>query len=226
MSKLTFDNSPNSSAIGTVTLPITGSDLAAGIDWGDGENNTNLSHYYSGAGPYTAVITVTSGTVTQFGNGSGATWSGSSKLTEVATTDTSTWGLLGISSFVGAFSECTTLTVVPIQIPVTVNDMSYMFRGASAFNQDISVWNISSVETMESMFAGATNFVQNIRVWNISSVTANGLDNMFDSNSTAMNNAYTGTTGYGPPMTTNFFESSEEGGSGGPVEEGGSGGPV
>jgi len=33
-----------------------------------------------------------------------------------------------------------------------------MFYGATAFNQDISTWNVSSVTDMNSMFRGATSF--------------------------------------------------------------------
>jgi surface protein len=46
-----------------------------------------------------------------------------------------------------------------------------MFGGATAFNQDISNWNISNVLNMSAMFYQATSFNQNISSWNTSNVT-------------------------------------------------------
>jgi surface protein len=50
---------------------------------------------------------------------------------------------------------------------------SVMFRGATAFNQDISNWNIrtSSNVIMDGMFQNATAFDQDIGAWDVSSVT-------------------------------------------------------
>jgi surface protein len=49
--------------------------------------------------------------------------------------------------------------------------MASMFYGATAFNQDISAWNVSKVTTMNSMFYNATNFNQDLGSWNVSAVT-------------------------------------------------------
>jgi surface protein len=50
-------------------------------------------------------------------------------------------------------------------------NMGTVFNGASAFNQDISSWNMSKVTSVTGMFQSATKFDQNIGSWNISNVT-------------------------------------------------------
>jgi hypothetical protein len=61
--------------------------------------------------------------------------------------------------------------------------MSGMFQGATAFNQKLGAWNVSSVRDMRYMFAGALAFDQDISSWNISS--ARYMENMFTALSTA-----------------------------------------
>ncbi|RIY32835.1 hypothetical protein CJP74_03445, partial [Psittacicella melopsittaci] len=41
-----------------------------------------------------------------------------------------------------------------------VTDMSWMFKDASTFNQNIADWNVSNVTDMSSMFEGASSFNQ------------------------------------------------------------------
>ena len=48
--------------------------------------------------------------------------------------------------------------------------MDGMFRGASAFNTDIS-WDVSKVTDMDSMFDGTTSFNADISKWDVSKVT-------------------------------------------------------
>ncbi len=54
---------------------------------------------------------------------------------------------------------------------IKVSNMSYMFANATNFNQDISGWITSGVSNMSYMFNNATNFNIDISSWNTSSVT-------------------------------------------------------
>jgi surface protein len=51
-----------------------------------------------------------------------------------------------------------------------VDDMGSMFSGATSFNGDLSSWNVSLVDDMGSMFSGATSFNGDLSSWNVSSV--------------------------------------------------------
>jgi surface protein len=58
-----------------------------------------------------------------------------------------------------------------------VTDMSYMFYGASAFNNNndpsIGSWNPLNVTNMSYMFKNATVFNRDISGWNVSNVIPN-----------------------------------------------------
>eukprot|EP00978_Attheya_sp_CCMP212_P012459 scaffold31093_cov80-Attheya_sp.AAC.6 len=55
--------------------------------------------------------------------------------------------------------------------------MVQMFCSASAFNRDLSSWDVSSIRTMVSMFMSASALDQDLSAWDVSSVTA--MQNMF-----------------------------------------------
>ena len=65
-----------------------------------------------------------------------------------------------------------------------IESMSYMFDTNQSFNQDISNWNVGNVESMNSMFSSSA-FNQDISNWNVGNVTnMNSMfkDSKFDQN--------------------------------------------
>ena len=180
-----------------VSLPIfedSGDPITFTIDWGDGNTDSTLNHTYATNESFTAVITITLGSVTSFGN---SNWSGGEVLTAVSATIPTAWGLPGVESFVSAFEGAVLLTSVPTDVPSSVRNMTNMFRTASTFNQDISGWDVSLVTNMGGMFNSAALFNQDISLWNVSSVTNMG--GMFR-NAFAFNNGSTTNDG-GKPLT-------------------------
>ena len=91
-------------------------------------------------------------------------------------------GLQWIGAFYGAVNLAGLASDTPDLSRVT--NMVSMFTSATAFNQDISSWNVSSVITMVNMFNDATAFNQDISSWNVSSVIT--MVNMFN-DATAFN---------------------------------------
>jgi len=47
----------------------------------------------------------------------------------------------------------------------SVTDTNSMFFGATSFNQDISQWQLSSIQNVTDMFLGAVSFNQNLESW-------------------------------------------------------------
>ena len=80
----------------------------------------------------------------------------------------------------------------------SVTDMSYMFNDATSFNQDIGSPTTSSVTDMSYMFNGATAFNKDIRFWNVDSETT--LTDMFNS-ATAFKSEYS----IGESLNSTFF---------------------
>ena len=76
------------------------------------------------------------------------------------------------------------------------------FWDAKAFNQPLDKWN--NMINMVQMFDGATSFNQEIRMWDISKVGNNGFNNMVRG-AVAFEEAYKDESGYDNPTPTNFF---------------------
>ena len=182
-----------------VTLPIVEDPLdpiTFTINWGDGTIDSSLNHMYAtidASASFVAGVTITAGSVTRFG---ASGWQGVDRLTAVATSDTDTWGLPGVTSFEYAFYGATLLTSVPAQVPSSVKDMTRMFSFTSLFNQAIGGWNVSNVTNMNNMFSSTTGFNQDISSWNVSSVT--NMVGMFQ-DSSSFNNGAVGNVG-GKPL--------------------------
>lgn len=70
------------------------------------------------------------------------------------------------------------LIKVPNCLPSNITNTSYMFSGATSFNQDISGWDVSNVTDMNHMFEQAWAFNQDISDWDVSNVT--NMNHMFE----------------------------------------------
>ncbi len=190
---MTLQFNTNLSAGTTITLPLYGT-VNVTVDWGDGSNTDNYTttgnktHTYASEGTYTVSI---SGSLTQFGHGDNS-YTNADKLVKVTS-----FGSIGLTSLSGAFYGTANLDEVPTILPSEITDLSNtfrgtgkesitwlnswsvssvtnmanMFRGANAFNQDISSWSVSSVTSMYFMFYHSDAFNQNIGGWDVSSVT-------------------------------------------------------
>ena len=84
------------------------------------------------------------------------------------------FGTVAWKSMYEAFQHCNNMQfAATVGTPdlSNVTNMEYMFYNCSAFNQDISGWNVSKVTNMGSIFFGCTAFNQDISGWNVSNVT-------------------------------------------------------
>jgi len=157
----------------TVELPLhSGSEYNFRVDWGDGsaegivtsDNDPDAEHTYSSAGIKTVTIT---GTLTGFSFERNPT---SSNLF----IDVAQWGDMRLGNAGGYFQNCTNLTgftATDAPILTEVTNMRSMFKNATVFNDDLSMWNVSNANTMVSMFEGASAFNTDISMWEVSNVT-------------------------------------------------------
>ena len=157
----------------SITIPtFPGEAYNYNVDWGDGNvdrNQTAATHIYEEAATYAVRI---SGDFPRiYFNNSGD----KEKIIAINQWGAQQWTSMG-SAFNGASNLAGQATDAPDLSSVT--DMSNMFSGASAFNQDIDDWDVSNVTNMTSMFQAAIAFNQDIDDWDVSNVT--NMSSMFD----------------------------------------------
>ena len=154
-----------------ITINFVGSGM--NISWGDGMTETNVSgtqsHTYATAGDYRVSVTgaLTGLTLDRpdvFGNLVGL-------VPELASIDQ--WGGISWTNMSNAFAGASNMTYTATDTPDLrlVTDMHRMFETATAFDGDLSSWDVSSVTDMAYMFSSATSFNQPLNAWDVSSVT-------------------------------------------------------
>lgn len=171
-------NLPGTSANDAFTIPtFSGETYEYNVDCdGDGTDEaTNVTGDYTcdystlgGAGTYEVRIVDAIGDRTgfpaiYFNNGGDA-----EKLLSIDQWGTGQW-----ASMQNAFYGATNLAGQAWDAPDLsgVTNLSRMFRGANAFNQDLSGWDTSTITTMAEMFYFATSFNQDIGGWATGNVT-------------------------------------------------------
>jgi len=120
--------------------------------------------------------------------------------------DISSWNVSSVSDFNQMFYGATTfnnggspnINNWVLKSTGTIN-MGSMFRGATAFNQPLNLWNMSRVTSTGYMFLGANAFNQNVDGWNLS--TATNVAGMFECAS--FNNGHASGVGNIITMTLN-----------------------
>lgn len=186
----------------TITLPLSGGSGSAynfNVDWGDGTptdvitsatDAKRVHHYatpgdhqvkilgtlhgwaFSNLGDRTKIRSVDNWGILRFTQGQTGHFFGCTNL-QINATD-----LPVLSASCGAmFRECISLSVAPSMArwdTSAVKNISEMFNGATAFDQDIGSWNTAAVTLMTRTFENATSFNQDIGRWNTGAVTGMG----------------------------------------------------
>jgi surface protein len=162
--QMSLEFNTNLSSGTTITLLLYGT-VDVNVDWGDEitqafTSEGDYSHTYTSHGIYTVTI---NGTLTHF---KGCSNSSAVKLVKI-----NDFGEVGLTDLSYSCYHAINLIEVPNHIPAEVTNLSYMFGDATAFNLDISSWDVSNVNDMSMMFRYAQSFNQNIGNWDVSNVT-------------------------------------------------------
>ena len=152
------------------------------VDWGDGaavdhitaHNQAEIEHVYASQGEYTVTIT---GTLVGFSFKPLKFKKLKNRLlphrSSTSITDICQWGSVGLGASGYQFYGCSNLRCSATDGPdlAHVTDMTYMFKGATLFNGDLSSFDTSAVTDMRRMFAGAKKFNGDLSRFNTSAVT-------------------------------------------------------
>ncbi len=195
-------DNPGTSSNRTISIKtLPGEHYYYDVDWGAGSIyggvSGNTSFTYQKPGTYIVKIT---------GDFPGWAFENNADATKLISVDQ--WGDVDWETMEGAFSGCTNMDISATDIPDlsnvdsmsgmfqncsslqgntamskwetnTVRDMSFMFSGAKAFDQDITNWDVGNTTDMTGSFLGAESFDQNLGDWNISQV--GNMKDMFSS---------------------------------------------
>jgi surface protein len=162
-------DNPGKSNRNQIIIPTLGDGYNYDVDWGDGISSfgvtANATHTYSEVGTYTIKIRGDFPRISfsrNFGD------SDAQKLLSIEQ-----WGDIRWTSMAGAFAGCSNLVGNARDVPdlTKVENMEYMFLGATNFNQDIGNWNVRNVTNMLCIFGAMESFNQDIGNWNVGNVT-------------------------------------------------------
>ena len=84
-------------------------------------------------------------------------------------TEVTEWGNVGITE-TSKLTLGADIVTVPAAIPSELKTLDSLFKGSVKFNQDISGWDVSAVNSMAEMFSGAIAFSQNLSQWCVSDI--------------------------------------------------------
>ena len=135
-----------------LVLPIYGGTIT-NIDWGDGNTSTNQIYTYVSAGTYTVSITGTGIIRMRYDDRYSPNPTGAQYLISCTS-----FGQIGLINLSYAFAAAVNLVSVPTSLPTTVTSIGIMFYQCSAFNQDISSWDVLNIINMTGLFYQATAF--------------------------------------------------------------------
>ena len=151
-------------------LPLVSSfnGSTANVDWGDGNvdsitsyNQSEITHTYSAAGTYTIKIS-NSLKGWKFAGGGDA-----QKMIEIIQ-----YGIFELSE-TSTFQGCSNMTQSALDAPnITATDLGQTFYLCSAFNGNLSTWDVSSVTSFYRMFRSCNVFNQPLNSWDVGNATS------------------------------------------------------